>query len=86
MLFKTFDWWIIVGFLAQGLFFSRTLIQWLAIEKEKQIVVPKMYWWLSIIGSGILLFYSFHRKDIVFIIGQIIALIIYIRSLKFYEK
>lgn len=75
--------WIIIGFAGQFVFFLRFIVQWLASEKEERVVVPVMFWYLSIAGSLIILAYSIHIKDIVFITAQLLSLVIYARNLMF---
>jgi lipid-A-disaccharide synthase-like uncharacterized protein len=75
--------WLALGFFAQILFSARFLVQWLASEKAKKSVVPVLFWYLSIAGSGLLLLYAIHRKDPVFILGQSTGIIIYSRNLYF---
>ena len=71
----------LLGLLGQGLFFSRFLVQWLASEKTGKSVVPVSFWYLSIGGGGLLLFYAIWRKDPVIILGQLVGLFVYIRNL-----
>ncbi len=73
--------WLIIGFVGQAVFSLRFIIQWLVSEKEKKSVVPVMFWYLSIAGSLILLAYSIHRKDPVFILGQLTGSFIYFRNI-----
>ena len=75
--------WLALGFFAQILFSARFFVQWLASEKAKKSVVPVLFWYLSILGSGLLLLYAIHRKDPVFILGQSTGIIIYSRNLYF---
>lgn len=80
------DWWVILGFVAQGLFTARFLVQWLASEKAGRSVVPMAFWWFSI-GGGLLLFvYALYRKDPVFILGQGLGVFIYIRNMQLVFK
>ena len=74
--------WLIIGFLGQGVFSARFLVQWLASEKKKQSTVPVAFWWLSLVGSLVVLAYAIHRKDPVFIVGQSLGFIIYTRNLQ----
>ncbi len=71
----------LLGLLGQVLFFSRFLVQWLASEKTGKSVVPVSFWYLSIGGGGLLLFYAVWRKDPVIILGQLVGLFVYIRNL-----
>ena len=75
--------WLAIGFLAQGMFFGRFLIQWLASEKAKRSVIPPMFWYLSISGAIGTLCYAIYRRDPVFIAGQGIGLLVYFRNLWF---
>jgi len=75
--------WIAVGFIGQGLFFCRFLVQWIATERAKHSVIPTAFWYFSIGGSLILLSYAVYRLDPVFIAGQSMGLLIYGRNLWF---
>jgi len=73
--------WLIIGFVGQSLFSLRFLIQWIASEIKKKSTFPVIFWYLSLVGSSILLAYAIHRKDPVFIFGQAAGLIVYFRNL-----
>ncbi|MCS6284223.1 MAG: hypothetical protein RL768_288 [Nitrospirota bacterium] len=73
--------WIATGFLGQGLFFGRWIVQWLASERSASSKVPISFWYLSLIGGLITLAYAIYRKDPVFIAGQSIGSIVYVRNL-----
>ena len=73
--------WIIVGFIGQAFFFMRFLIQWIVSEKRGESTIPLAFWYCSIGGSIIILSYAIHRQDPVFILGQSMGSIIYIRNL-----
>ena len=47
--------WLGLGLIAQGLFFSRFLVQWMASERAGRSVVPILFWYLSISGATLLL-------------------------------
>ena len=72
---------LIIGFLGQGIFASRFVIQWLYSEKKGESVIPIAFWYLSIIGGLGLLTYAISRKDPVIITGQIFGIFIYSRNL-----
>jgi lipid-A-disaccharide synthase-like uncharacterized protein len=78
--------WVVLGFLAQAVFSARFIVQWIASERKKRSVIPKTFWYLSILGSVLLLIYSIHRKDPVFILGQSLGSIIYIRNLMLFQE
>lgn len=73
--------WIATGFLGQGLFFGRWIVQWLASERSASSKVPISFWYLSLVGGLITLAYAIYRKDPVFIAGQSIGAIVYVRNL-----
>lgn len=73
--------WLAIGFLGQGLFFGRWVIQWIASEKKAESQVPIAFWYMSLIGGLITLAYAIYREDPVFIAGQGIGAFVYIRNL-----
>lgn len=78
-----FDLWTVVGLIGQALFFMRFILQWIATERAKRTVIPKSFWFFSIAGALVLLLYAFVRKDPVFIAGYLLAMVIYVRNLRF---
>lgn len=80
------DWWLIFGFFAQFLFFLRFFVQWFYSEKAKKIVIPLGFWYLSIVGGLMLFVYATHRQDPVFMLGQCLAILIYLRNLILFYK
>ena len=80
------DAWAIIGFAAQVMFFMRFFMQWLASEKEKRSVVPVSFWYFSVLGGILLLFYAVVRRDPVFIAGQAGGLLIYARNIHLIHK
>jgi lipid-A-disaccharide synthase-like uncharacterized protein len=73
--------WLTIGFVSQAVFGGRFLIQWLYSEKHRRSVIPMAFWWCSIFGGIGLLLYSLHKRDLVFISGQLFGLIIYARNI-----
>ena len=72
---------LIIGFLGQGLFASRFIIQWFYSEKKGESYIPVIFWYLSILGGMGLLTYAIFRQDPVIITGQIFGIFIYLRNL-----
>ena len=73
--------WLIIGLSGQFLFSMRFFIQWIYSERIKKSIIPTAFWYFSIAGGLTLLSYAIYRKDPVFILGQSLGLIIYIRNL-----
>ena len=74
-------WWVIVGFVGQGLFSARFLIQWIMSERAKRSVMPVTFWYFSLAGGVVLLAYAVYRRDPVFMLGQGMGLLVYARNL-----
>lgn len=73
--------WLILGFGGQGLFAGRFLVQWICSEKERKSIIPVAFWYFSIIGGLFMLIYAIHLRDPVFISGQSLGVVVYIRNL-----
>jgi len=75
--------WVLFGLLGQAVFMGRMIIQWLASEKAKASVVPPVFWWMSLVGSSMLMIYFIWRVEIVGLLGQATGWLIYVRNLWF---
>ena len=80
------DWsdssdWIAFGLLGNAAFFSRFLVQWIASERAGRSLVPVTFWYLSIVGSLILLIYAIHRGDPIFVLAYLPNAFVYTRNL-----
>jgi lipid-A-disaccharide synthase-like uncharacterized protein len=78
-----FDGWVVLGFVAQGFFTMRFLVQWIASERARRSVIPVAFWFFSMGGGTLLLVYALYRRDPVFIAGQALGLVVYLRNLYF---
>jgi lipid-A-disaccharide synthase-like uncharacterized protein len=76
-----FDMWLAFGLIAQLLFTARFLVQWIASEKAGKSVIPLSFWIFSMAGGLMTLVYGLARREPIIIIGQALAIIIYIRNL-----
>lgn len=74
------------GFLGQVCFGMRFVIQWIASERKKESHFPIIFWYFSLAGGVILLTYAILRKDPVFIMGQAMGLVVYVRNLMLIHK
>ncbi|MBE1159082.1 lipid-A-disaccharide synthase N-terminal domain-containing protein [Dyella acidiphila] len=78
--------WIGTGLFGQALFGARFLVQWLYSEARGKSEIPSVFWYLSVAGGVILLSYAIHRREPVFIIGESITLLIFLRNLQMLHK
>lgn len=75
--------WVVFGFLGQAVFMGRMVVQWWASERARSSVVPPVFWWLSLLGSSMLMVYFIWRWEIIGFLGQSTGWVIYIRNLWF---
>jgi lipid-A-disaccharide synthase-like uncharacterized protein len=81
------NFWKVIGWLGNAVFFSRFFVQWYATERLKRVVVPTAFWWLSLLGSLLLLSYAwFGKHDSVFIFAYAFTWIPYIRNLIIHQR
>ena len=73
--------WLAFGLLGNAAFASRFMVQWIASERAGESVIPKAFWYLSIVGSLILLIYALHLKNIVFSLAYLPNCVVYVRNL-----
>lgn len=73
--------WVLLGFAGQAIFSLRFLVQWIESERAGRSVVPEAFWYLSIVGSMLLLAYALWRRDMVFTLGQSMGFFVYARNL-----
>lgn len=76
-------WWLGFGIAAQCMFFMRFLVQWISSEKARASVMPRAFWWFSLIGGMMLLVYGFEQREPIIILGQSVGIVIYLRNLWF---
>jgi lipid-A-disaccharide synthase-like uncharacterized protein len=78
-----FDAWVVLGFVAQAFFTMRFVVQWIASERARKSVMPVAFWFFSVGGGALLLVYALYRRDPVFIAGQALGLLVYLRNVYF---
>ncbi|MDR6844308.1 lipid-A-disaccharide synthase N-terminal domain-containing protein [Flavobacterium granuli] len=71
-----------IGFIAQILFSSRMLLQWVISEKNKKVLTPVLFWEISLFASFLLFVYGYFRHDFSIMLGQTITYYIYIRNIQ----
>lgn len=74
--------WVIIGLAGQAMFMLRFLVQWVVSERARRSVIPVSFWYFSLAGAAVLLAYALYRKDPVFILGQALGFIVYVRNLR----
>jgi lipid-A-disaccharide synthase-like uncharacterized protein len=75
------SWWAILGFLGQGIFASRFIVQWLHAERVRRSEIPIAFWYLSLLGGIVTFIYAVHIANLVFMLGQGSGLFVYARNL-----
>jgi lipid-A-disaccharide synthase-like uncharacterized protein len=75
------DFWLVFGIAAQLLFTARFVVQWIVSERLGKSVVPLAFWFLSMGGGVMLLIYGLVRREPIIILGQGLAVLIYMRNL-----
>ena len=85
-LFRESLYWTAFGLAGNLMFGLRFFVQWLHSEKEKRVVVPPVFWYLSFWGSIICLIYAVHIDKLPVILGYLFLPIIYARNLRLLRK
>ncbi len=73
--------WATIALVGQLIFGGRFVLQWVASEYKKRSHVPTAFWFISLVGSFILLGYSIHIKNPIFILGFSLNTLIYLRNI-----
>ena len=73
--------WKVVGFGGLFVFQARWIVQWLYSEKHKESKIPVAFWWLSMTGAMLELFYFLRQQDSVGGCGYIFSVVPYSRNL-----
>jgi len=74
--------WVMIGLAGQAMFMLRFLVQWVVSERARRSVIPVSFWYFSLAGAAVLLAYAIYRKDPVFILGQALGFVVYVRNLR----
>lgn len=78
--------WAIMGLVGQLIFGGRFVLQWLVSEYKKKSHVPTSFWYISLVGSIIMLVYSVHIKNPIFMLGFSLNTLIYLRNIHLIYK
>ena len=71
-----------IGLLSQGLFSSRIVLQWVQSERARRVLVPTLFWQISLVSSFLMILYGMLRHDPVILGAQLVSYVIYIRNLQ----
>ena len=74
-------WLVVFGSAGQIIFTLRFVYQWFYSHKRQESMLPKGFWIISLIGSGVIVAYGIFRKDPVLILGQSFGFVAYVRNL-----
>ncbi len=78
--------WLGIGLGAQALILGCLVVQWWLTRREKRVLVPQSLVYVAIIATVLLLIYASLRHDLVFVVGQIINMIIGLRTLDLLQR
>jgi len=73
--------WIALAGVGQFLWSARFVLQWWASERAAHSHFPRSFWWISLAGNVLLLAYTIHLRDAVFIIGLVLGPLVQVRNL-----
>ncbi len=73
--------WATTALVGQAIFGGRFIVQWIASEYKKKSHIPVAFWFMSLAGSLILLSYSVHIKNPIFMLAFSLNTLIYLRNL-----
>lgn len=74
-------WLVLFGSAGQIIFTLRFVYQWVYSHRRHESVLPRGFWIISLIGSGVIVAYGIFRKDPVLILGQSFGFVAYVRNL-----
>lgn len=72
---------IAVGILGGLIFYGRFYVQWLASERKRRSVIPMAFWYMSAVGSVLVLAYSVYVRSPGAAFGQSFNMVVYARNL-----
>lgn len=73
--------WATTALVGQMVFGGRFVLQWIVSEYKRRSHVPTAFWYMSLVGSAILLTYSIHIRNPIFMLSFSVNTLIYIRNL-----
>ena len=73
--------WQAVVWVGNACYFSRFLLQWIASERAGRTEVPRVFWWLSVLGSVLVGLYTWRIGQPILLLSYVLVLAIYVRNL-----
>lgn len=73
---------LLIGLTSQLLFSSRIVLQWVQSERARRVLVPTLFWQISLVSSLLMIVYGMLRHDPVILGAQLLSYGIYIRNLQ----
>lgn len=77
---------VLYGSAGQIIFTLRFIYQWFYSVRRHQSFLPRGFWIISLIGSGLIISYGIFRHDPVLILGQSFGFVAYTRNLMIGRK
>lgn len=77
---------VLFGSAGQIIFTLRFIYQWFYSVRRHQSFLPRGFWIISLIGSGLIISYGIFRHDPVLILGQSFGFVAYTRNLMIGRK
>jgi lipid-A-disaccharide synthase-like uncharacterized protein len=59
----TITWWKLIGYVGATMFAGRWFVQWWAARSAGRVVVPRLFWYMSVVGSIMTLCYFVWGKN-----------------------
>lgn len=84
--------WVGLGVAGNAVFGARFIVQWIASERAGRSVVPKSFWYISLVGALLSLIYAIYltttegSKGIPVILGTAPNALVYVRNLMLIER
>lgn len=75
------DGWIVLGLIGTFIYSSRFFVSWIESERNRQATLSLKFWWISLIGSLLMLAYALIRHNLVFILAFLFNGIPFVRNI-----
>jgi len=79
-------WAVLWGSLGQVIFTLRFVYQWYYSRRRHESLLPATFWYISLLGSLLIVSYGIWRLDYILILGQSFGLVAYCRNIMIGHK